>query len=143
MPEPLEEIERAAGAKPKARKGTKRKAEEAMKPDELMPREQLLIGAFRRFGSLWPSRRARRAIGASFALNTVAMAASSGMGGPDRWIFSALQAAVMTGVCIAPALVADGLGAANRAPYRWTVIAALLVAVANVASAVVGGLART
>ena len=106
---------------------------------ELTPREVLLLEACRRLGVLWPTRRAACAVGATFALNTVAMAASSGLRSPELWIVSALQAGPVTALCFAPGVLVSVLGTTHRWDHRRSVVAALFIACANVASAVVSG----
>ena len=71
-----------------------------------------------------------------FALNVVAMAASSvpHIRLTTLLVISALQAAVVTVICLAPGLLAFLLGATRRVHHRWAVVAALFLAVASLAS---------
>ena len=44
---------------------------------------------------------------------------------------SALEAAVVTAICIAPGILAYALGFTRRVPHRWAVLVAMFLAVGS------------
>lgn len=103
---------------------------------DLTPFEQRLVRAWRYLDALRPSRRAVATIVVTFALNLVGMAASSGsrMGLSTLLAISALQAAVVTAICIAPAILAYALGLTRRVHHRWAMLAAVFLVVGSLAA---------
>ena len=97
---------------------------------DLTPFERSLIRAYRGLRASRPSQQAVWAALLVFTLNVVAMAASSGsrMGFTSLLVISALQASVVTPICIAPGILAYAFGFTRRVPHRWAVLVALFLA---------------
>ena len=103
---------------------------------DLTPFEQRLIRTYRSLRALRPSHRAVAAVLVVFTLNAVAMAASSvpHMRVAPLLVISALEAAVVTAICLVPGMLAYAFGFTQRVHHRWAVMLALFLAVASLAS---------
>lgn len=98
--------------------------------------EQRLVMAYRGRAALRPSHRAMWAALVALALNVVAMAASSGlpMGFTELLVISALQASVVTAICVTPGILAYAVALTQRVHHRWAVLAAMFLAAGSLAS---------
>ena len=102
---------------------------------DLSPFERSLIRVFRTLRAARPSSQAMLATLVTFALNVVAMAATSvsSMDSASVLVMSALQAAVVTAICIAPGVLAYVFGVTRRV-HHWAMLAPMFLALGRLAS---------